>query len=102
MKNALPAKAKMTALVCSGRRRPKDNHSVLKLKMGLASCSAISSPASMPTTPQMSVANRNLRTMSSSYENRSSVAADARGGAAAAALGAGVIASLGRYVEGAS
>ena len=66
MKKALPAKAKMTALVCSGRSRPKLSHGMPKLRAGTASCSAMSSPTSMPTRPQTKVAQRNFRTMASS------------------------------------
>ena len=58
MKMALPAKAKMTALVCSGRSRPKDSHEVWKLKIGLVSWRAITRPTSMPTSPHTSVASR--------------------------------------------
>ena len=65
-KIALPAKAKITALVCSGRIRPKDRYSIPKFSAGKGSCNAISSPTSMPMTPQMYIASKNMRTMVSS------------------------------------
>jgi hypothetical protein len=58
----LPTKAKMTAFVCSGRRRPKVAHDVLKFACQNASCVAISTPTAMPTMPQTMVAHRNFRT----------------------------------------
>jgi hypothetical protein len=68
---ALPANAKMTALVWSGRSRPKLIHGSPKLNSGLASSSAMTMPTSMPTRPHTSVASRNHRTIASSYTNRS-------------------------------
>jgi len=65
----LPVKAKITALVWSGRRRPKEIHGSSKLKTGAASSRAIMIPTSVPTTPQMNVISVNLRTMASSYVN---------------------------------
>ncbi len=58
----LPTKAKMTALVCSGRSRPKLSQDWPKLACQKLSCSAISTPTSMPTTPQMRDASMNWRT----------------------------------------
>ena len=66
VKIAFPANAKTTAFVCSGRRRPKESQAVSKLNQGDASWSAIQSPTSIPTRPQMKVAQRNLRTIASS------------------------------------
>ena len=65
MKKAFPAKAKMTAFVCSGRRRPKVSSGGM-FTDGSASWRAIRSPTSMPTSPQMNVASMNLRAIASS------------------------------------
>ncbi len=62
----LPPKAKITPEVCSGRKRPKLNHGSM-LSSGKASCNAITSPTSMPTTAQNTVAITPQRTGSSSY-----------------------------------
>src|SRR5687767_14614851 len=59
----LPTKAKMTALVCSGRSRPKLSQEVLKLTCQKLSCVATSTPTSMPTMPHTRVASRNWRTI---------------------------------------
>jgi hypothetical protein len=65
MKNALPANAKITAFVCRGRSRPNVSHGG-RLRDGSASWSAMSSPTSIPTSPQTNVATMNFRTMASS------------------------------------
>jgi hypothetical protein len=59
----LPTKAKMTAFVCSGRRRPKLSHCWPKLTCQKLSWVAMSTPTSMPTAPQMTEASRNCRTI---------------------------------------
>ena len=64
-KMALPAKAKMTALVWSGRNRPKLRYSP-RLASGNGSWSAISAPTSIPTNPHTDVATTNQRTIWSS------------------------------------
>ena len=74
----LPTKAKMTALVCSGRIRPKVVKGVFRFSSGQKNWQAASSPASVPTRPQMAVAMANARTMWLSYLNVSSSAAAAR------------------------
>ena len=73
VKMALPANAKMTAFVCSGRRRPNVRNGGT-FSAGTASCRAMSSPTSMPTRPQTKVATRNFRTIASSYLKESSCA----------------------------
>jgi hypothetical protein len=65
MKNALPAKAKMTAFVCSGRSRPNVSQGGT-LSAGTASWRAANRPTSMPTSPHTNVATMNLRTIASS------------------------------------
>ena len=62
----LPTSAKITALVCSGRRRPKVVNDVSKLSCGKLSCSAITSPTSRPTAPQPTLAQTKPRTTPSS------------------------------------
>ncbi len=62
----LPTKAKITALVCSGRSRPKVSQEMPRLSRQSASCEAMITPSSIPTTPQTMVAMRNLRTIASS------------------------------------
>ena len=52
----MPPKAKITAEVCSGRRRPKLVHGRSKLSAGKASCQAMTSPTRKPTTPQNTAA----------------------------------------------
>src|ERR1041385_346722 len=59
----LRTNAKITALVCSGRNRPKLSHAVPKLSWKKLSCEATSTPTNMPTTPQTRVASRNWRTI---------------------------------------
>ncbi len=59
---ALPPKAKITALVCSGRRRLNVSHGTSKLRAGQSSWAAINTPTAMPTIPQMTVARANWRT----------------------------------------
>ena len=53
---ALPTKAKITALVCTGRIRPKEVGPQLRLKTGQAIDMAAHKPASIPITPQNKVA----------------------------------------------
>ena len=62
----LPTNAKMAALVCSGRSRPKERKLKPKLSWGNASCEAMKMPTSIATAPQMMVASANLRTTASS------------------------------------
>ena len=64
--SALPPKAKITADVCSGRNRPKVVYSNPRFSTGYASCKAMKSPASRPTTPQKVVAITPQRTGASS------------------------------------
>jgi hypothetical protein len=66
VKQMLPPKAKMTALVWSGRRRPKVVHGRLRFAGHHAIWSAMMTPTSKPTAPQRTVAPKNFRTMSSS------------------------------------
>src|SRR3954464_9453047 len=63
---ALPPKAKITALVWNGRRRPKFTCGS-KLSFQFANSSASQRPADMPITPQPRQARRNMRTILSSY-----------------------------------
>jgi hypothetical protein len=69
MISALPPKAKITALVCSGRRRPKFrmpcDHS--KFSAGKASWKAMTTPTRKPTMPQKAVAITPARTTPSMY-----------------------------------
>ncbi len=65
MKHTFPAKAKITALVCSGRSRPKLNHGP-RLNCQKVSCRAMITPTSIPTIPQMTVAVKNIFTIRSS------------------------------------
>jgi hypothetical protein len=59
---ALPPNAKITALVCSGRRRPKLNHGKSKASPGQINSAAMMTPTSMPTMPQITVTMANCRT----------------------------------------
>ena len=61
----LPTKAKMTALVWSGRRRPKLSQAWPRLACQKLSCVAMMMPTSMPTRPQMMAASMNCRTIRS-------------------------------------
>src|SRR5262245_47983540 len=65
----LPTNAKITALVCSGRSRPKLRYGP-RFACQKASCSATSAPTSMPMKPQNTDAAMNLRVTSSSYVMR--------------------------------
>ena len=65
----LPTNAKITALVCSGRSRPKVMNCRFRFAAGQNSCVATSRPAAMPTRPQTTVAMANARTMRLSYLN---------------------------------
>ena len=58
MISALPPKAKITALVCSGRSRPKFRMPCRnsKFSCGKASWQAMTTPTRNPTTPQNAVA----------------------------------------------
>ena len=62
----LPTKAKMTALVCRGRKRPKVNQGP-RLKEGYTSWMAIIMPTSIPTIPQMKEAAPKARVILLSY-----------------------------------
>src|SRR5450432_2823667 len=66
---ALPAKAKMAALVCKGRKRPKLSCGKPRFMDGSTSITASHKPTSVATTPQKAVAKTNLRTVASSYSN---------------------------------
>ena len=57
-----PPKAKMTAFVCSGRRRPKVVQGSPRLAGHHASCRAMITPTSMPTIPHTTVMMVNWRT----------------------------------------
>ena len=63
MNRPLPTKAKITALVWSGRSRPKVVYWRLRFSSGRNSWQAISRPARKPTNPQMTVAMANARTI---------------------------------------
>ena len=65
-KMALPPKAKMAALVCSGRKRPKVMNSLPKLNCQAASCSAATSPNRKAARPHTIVAITNAFTIVSS------------------------------------
>ena len=67
MNMPLPTNAKITALVCSGRSRPKVMNCRFRFAAGQNSCVAASRPATMPTRPQTTVAIANARTMRLSY-----------------------------------
>ena len=54
--STLPPKAKITAEVCSGLRRPKLTHCRSRLSPGKASSSAIHRPTVKPATPQKTAA----------------------------------------------
>ncbi len=62
----LPTKAKMAALVCSGRRRPKLSHDVFRLACQWDSWVAMITPRRRATAPQITVARENARQTSSS------------------------------------
>src|SRR5208283_2354078 len=70
----LPTKAKITALVCTGRTRPKVMNWRFRLAAGQNICVATSRPAAMPTMPQTTVAMANARTIWLSYLNVSTCA----------------------------
>lgn len=53
---ALPTKAKITALVCKGLKRPKLNHEMPSVRLGNKNKNASSNPTNIPTTPQRMVA----------------------------------------------
>ena len=59
---ALPAKAKITALVCSGRSLPYDRKLHPPRKSGMYSLTATINPTRNPTIPHASVAIANIRT----------------------------------------
>ena len=65
----LPTNAKMTALVCSGRKRPKVMNCRFRFAVGQNICVAASKPAVMPTRPHTTVAIANARTTVLSYLN---------------------------------
>src|SRR5688572_2942496 len=67
MNMPLPTKAKMTALVCSGRNRPKVVYWRLRFRSGQNSWQAMSRPAANPTSPQITVAMAKARTIRLSY-----------------------------------
>src|ERR1035437_5084391 len=68
----LPTNAKITALVRTGRSRPKVMNWRLRLAVGQNNWVAASRPAAMPTRPQTTVAMANARTMRLSSLNVSS------------------------------
>ena len=57
----------MTAFVWTGRNRPKVTNCKSRFAPGKKFCTAHSSPALMPTMPQITVAMANARTMRLSY-----------------------------------
>ena len=63
MNMPLPTKAKITALVWTGRSRPKVTNCKFRFAAGKKSCTAHSNPAVMPTMPQTTVAMAKARTM---------------------------------------
>ena len=63
--SAVPPKAKITAEVCSGRRRPKVVHSRSRFSAGKTICSAITRPTVKPTTPQKTAITMKARVTSS-------------------------------------
>jgi hypothetical protein len=64
-KSRLPPKAKTTALVCSGRRRPKLSQGMPPLRLGNASSAASQTPISIPMMPMATDVRANLRTIPS-------------------------------------
>ncbi len=64
-KSAEPPKAKITALVCSGRRRLNVVYGRSKFSSGHINWAAMMTPTSMPTTPQTTVMMENWRTTTS-------------------------------------
>jgi hypothetical protein len=60
--SAQPPNAKITAFVCSGRRRPNDSQGTPKLSSGQAIWAAMITPTSIPTMPQITVITANCRT----------------------------------------
>ncbi len=66
VKHTLPANAKITALVCSGRSRPKLVQGSPRLAGHHASSSAMITPTSMPTRAHTTVAVKNIFTMAMS------------------------------------
>ena len=71
MKNALPAKAKITALVCSGRSRPKLEPGAPRLSAGAGELQRDEQPDQhADQAPDEGRDQRNLRTMASSYVER--------------------------------
>ena len=63
----LPPKAKITALVWSGRNLPKLVQGKPRFSSGIYNCAAMITPTSMPTTPQMTAMMENCRTTVSLY-----------------------------------
>ena len=59
---AEPPKAKITAFVCSGRRRPYCSQEMPSVSAGQYSWAAMITPTSMPTTPHSTVAMANCIT----------------------------------------
>ena len=51
-----PTKAKITALVCKGLKRPKLNQEIPSVKFGKRNSNANKSPTNIPTTPKINVA----------------------------------------------
>ena len=63
MKIALPTKAKIAALVCSGRSRPYERTEMPDRNAGNTSFNATTNPTRKATIPQNAVAAANFRTM---------------------------------------
>ena len=53
---ALPTKAKITAFVCKGLKRPKLSHEIPSVRFGNKNIKASSKPTAIPTTPKIIVA----------------------------------------------
>jgi len=66
VKHTFPAKAKITALVCSGRSRPNVVQGRPRFAGHQASSRAMNTPTSIPTAPHTTVAVKKAFTMASS------------------------------------
>ena len=69
-----PPNAKITAFVCSGRRRLYVSQGRSKLSAGNSSCEAMITPTSIPTMPHTTVINAKLRTTPSLKSTRAVLA----------------------------
>src|SRR3954464_4295746 len=96
MNMPLPTKAKITAFVWSGRSRPKETNWRFRFAAGKKSWMAASSPADMPTIPQITVAIAKARTIRLSYLNVSTFIGFNFG------MGLGFLAVFGEHAHGRS